>query len=241
MLYTTINFARQREQRVQEWLMWSAVQTTILPKKQPRKIGKHLISLISSIGLFGSIVVASAFLFPDTFYKFVPVERVQIEAKTPESPLGGLYSEGTLYSEIVLPPRDENLPDGNWLVIPKIGVRTEIGESVEPEDSLRHGVWRETEFATPESLGPMILLAHRFGYLKWTDAYRRQNSFFNLNKLEVGDTFEVIWDKRRYEYEIYAGEEGEEITDYDADIILYTCKFLNSPVRYFRYARRVEY
>lgn len=242
MLYNRINFYRQREQRVKNWLLWFGVQTIVNPPKtKVQKAKKHSISAVSVVGFLISVVIGTLFLFPDLIYKVIPVESVPIEAKTQSSPLGGLYADGALYSEIILPPKDENLPTGNWLIIPKIGIRTEIRESIDPEESLRHGVWRETEFATPETSGPMILLAHRFGYLKWSNSYRRQNSFYNLDKLEIGDTFEVIWDQRKYEYEIYAGEEGEEISDYKADIILYTCKFLNSPVRIFRYARRVEY
>lgn len=238
IMIITINFARQRETRVRDWLAWQGVSSI---RSSHRFINKRLMHIASSVGLMLSIFVVSMLLFPEAVYKIIPVETVPIEAKTASSPLGGAYADGALYSEIVLPPKDENLPEGNWLIIPKIGLRTEIRESEDPEDSLRYGVWRETDLATPDTIGPTILMAHRFGYLKWTNQYRRQNSFYNLPKLEVGDTFEVIWDQRKYEYEIYAGEEGEEITDYEADVILYTCKFLNSPVRYFRYARRVEY
>lgn len=242
LLSTTINFARAREYRVRDWVSWHALTTELARlSRRARYLRARTITLISSFGLLISIIVSGVFLFPDALYSVLPFEPVAIEAKTDSSPLGGAYADGALYSEIILPARNENLPAGNWLIIPKIGLRTEIRESEDPEDSLRYGVWRETELATPEELGPMILIAHRYGYLKWSNQYRHLNSFYNLPKLEVGDTFEVIWDQRRYEYEIYAGEEGEEITDYDADIILYTCKFLNSPVRIFRYARRVSY
>ena len=84
------------------------------------------------------------------------------------------------------------------------------------------------------------MAAHRFGYLKWSDSYRRQNSFYNLPKLKKGDVVRIIWKQRKYVYEIYGLEEGEEILDYSADLILYTCKFLDSSVRIFRYGRLLE-
>jgi sortase (surface protein transpeptidase) len=85
----------------------------------------------------------------------------------------------------------------------------------------------------------MILAAHRFGYLTWTNAYRFKNSFYKLPELEPGDKAIVIWGQRKYTYEIYDGEESEEISQYGADLILYTCKFLESNVRIFRYGRLV--
>jgi hypothetical protein len=173
----------------------------------------------------------------------VPFVPSAIEAATEASPVGGEFNDGALYTTLELPPKNPELPQGHWLVIPKIGVRTEIREGAGEEDEsvLRQGVLRIHDFATPLDLGPTILVAHRFGYLQWTNDFRRKNSFYNLDKLEIGDTFDVIWDQRRFTYEVYAGEEGTEITDYDADVILYTCKFLKSDVRFFRYARRVEF
>lgn len=88
---------------------------------------------------------------------------------------------------------------------------------------------------------PIILAAHRFGWDWWwqTD-YWKYHSFYNLPELEPGDMVEIIADQRKWIYEIYAGEQGEEITDYEANLILYTCKFLNSPLRHFRYARLIN-
>jgi hypothetical protein len=174
MLYTTINFARQREQRIQEWMVWSVVQNSISSRKKTSNSRKHLVSVVSVVGLIASSIITSAYLFPDTFYRFIPVEVVPIEAKTPESPLGGLYSEGT-FLEIVLPPRDENLPDGNWLIILKLVSEQRLGVRGS-RDSLRDSVWRRDELPLQRH-GPMILLAHRFGCLKWSNQYRRQNSF----------------------------------------------------------------
>jgi LPXTG-site transpeptidase (sortase) family protein len=200
----------------------------------------HASLLIGFLVSLGMVVVLFS---PDLFFQFIPVSTVDV-AEAKESSLGGSFEDGALYAPISLPAYNEYLPDGNWLVIPKIGVRTQINEaSVEDhEEALKKGVWRTSDFAKPVDTGfPMILAAHRFGYLVWTNDFRKKNSFYNLDQLEVGDTFEIIWEKRKFTYEIYQAEDGEEIVDYDADVILYTCKFLNSSERYFRYARRVEW
>ncbi|MFC1653918.1 sortase domain-bontaining protein [Patescibacteria group bacterium] len=131
----------------------------------------------------------------------------------------------------------------NRIVIDEIGVDAVVNEGTEEnvEDILRKGVWRVSDFGTPYSRKyPTILAAHRFGYLEWTNQFRRENSFYNLPKLEDGDTVEIIWNQRKYVFEIYGESEGDEITDYRADLILYTCRFLDSDVRIFKYARLIE-
>ena len=143
--------------------------------------------------------------------------------------------------------RDASLPEGHYLSIPKIGVDTVIweGESDNYDKALKKGVWRVGEFGVPDrSLDsardkPMILAAHRFGYLEWTQEYRLKNAFYNLPKLKNGDMVEIIWDQHRYTYQVQRVEEGTEITDYKSDLILYTCKFLVSPLRIFVYARLI--
>lgn len=141
--------------------------------------------------------------------------------------------------------RDPSLPDGHYLSIPKIGVETVIWEA--PSDSyeqvLRKGVWRVPEFSDPTLSGqgrPIILAAHRFGYMEWTQDYRLKNSFYELPKLKEGDTIEMVWNQHRYNYKVNKVEEGAQIEDYSSDLILYTCKFLVSPARIFVYASLVK-
>lgn len=144
-----------------------------------------------------------------------------------------------------LPEKDVSLPEGHYLTISKIGVDTVIwdGGYDEYEKLLRHGVWRVPDFSLPdkkEEGKPVILVAHRFGYLDWTQEYREQNSFFNLPELAPGDEIELMWDQRKYKYRVERVEEGRDITDYGVDLILYTCKFYVSPIRIFVYAKLIN-
>lgn len=146
-------------------------------------------------------------------------------------------------SEFVLPEQDLTLPKETIVRIPKIGVETQILEAPQEnyESALQQGVWRVPDFGVPIKEGPpIILVAHRFGYLNWTQQFREENSFFNLPELENGDRVEIIWDQRRFIYEIYQSEDGTEITHYTADLILYTCRFLESDIRIFRYAKLIS-
>lgn len=138
------------------------------------------------------------------------------------------------------PPFDAKLSKENRLIIPKIGVNTDIAEATlgNYETALELGVWRVSDFGDPSANSmPTILAAHRYGYLAWSNLFRRQSSFYNLPKLSVGDTVEIDWRQRRYIYEVYAEGGGETITDYTADLILYTCVNLTGKERIFRYAR----
>ena len=140
------------------------------------------------------------------------------------------------------PAFDPKLSVINHLSIASIGVDTDIQEATldNYEEALKKGVWRVSDFGAPNETGtPVILAAHRFGYLAWTNLFRHKNSFFNLPKVKTGDTVSIIWRQRKYTYEVYAVGKGTEITDYSADLILYTCENLAGPEREFVYGRLI--
>lgn len=140
-----------------------------------------------------------------------------------------------------LPDLDPSLPTNNGLIIDKIGVRGEIHEGDNWQDILKQGIWRVPNFGSPlETDKPIILAAHRWGYLSWSSAFRKLNSFYNLPQLKVGDQVQIVWGQRKFVYNIYSVSSGTAITDYSADLILYTCQLWNSPVRFFVYATRSQ-
>lgn len=142
-----------------------------------------------------------------------------------------------------LPTFNPLLPKTNKLMIPSIGVDTDIEEATYDnyEEALKKGVWRVSNFGEPDEFGaPIILAAHRYGYLAWTNTFRHKSSFYNLPKLKVGDTVVIDWQQREYTYGVYKTETGKEITDYSADIILYTCESLSGEERVFVYAKLIS-
>jgi len=154
-----------------------------------------------------------------------------------------LTNEGQGVTVRPLPAFDPALPKTNRIFIPSIGVDTDIEEATYDnyEAALKKGVWRVSNFGEPDETGaPIILAAHRYGYLAWTNTFRRKNSFYNLPKVEVGDIITIDWQQREYKYGVYKTENGEEITDYSADLILYTCINLSGPERIFVYARLIS-
>ena len=140
-----------------------------------------------------------------------------------------------------LPKLDPSLPEKNGLIIYKIGVKGEINEGSDWQSILKKGIWRVPNFSTPTLTSPnrpVILAAHRWGYIDWSPAFRKLNSFINLPQLKVGDKVTIIWEQRQYEYTIYSTVTGTHVSDYNANLILYTCQLWNSPVRIFIYANR---
>lgn len=212
------------------------------------KIFQWFLNLIIS----AVIVVGFAWISPKVYYHFFPVKNVPAISKEKESPLGGDFELGAKASDLVfdekktkndyLPPKQDYLPEGDWLVIPRIGVRSQLQPTDNYQDALDTGLWLVPDFAKPGQYDlPMIVAGHRYGWnWWWKDDYWKYNSFYLLPDVEPGDIVEVISDQRKWTYEIYAGEEGAQISDYDADLILYTCKYLSGPARYFRYARLIN-
>ncbi len=150
-----------------------------------------------------------------------------------------LTSDLNISKPVYDPPFDPRLPATNHLLIPSIGVNTDIQEATadDYEEALRKGVWRVSDFGAPNDNGrPIILAAHRFGYLAWTNSYRHNNSFYNLPKVKVGDVVEIDWNQKKYLYEVYATSSGTQILDYSADLILYTCETLEGTEKVFVYA-----
>ncbi|MBP7768365.1 sortase [Candidatus Woesebacteria bacterium] len=220
------------------------VSATMTKAKSRRKswttgLGRRIIQTVLSGILLISIVFIGSFVLPEAYTKLVS-DSVPIQSShpviqstpVPEVPIKKAYA----------PAFDATLPQGTWLKIPSIGVDSPAQPTATSEEALSTGVWLVPDFGRPgDTTQPMIMAAHRFGWKSWWKSdYWKKNSFYLLATTKPGDRIEVVYEQRKWVYEIYAGEEGEQISDYDADLILYTCKFLNSPIRYFRYARLIE-
>jgi sortase (surface protein transpeptidase) len=215
-----------------------------IPEPQPRdlelqnKASKRYLKLAKITGVIGLALFLISYA-PSAWYALKTaggqvISRYLVE--TAEKADANLVEAKDDYQ----PPQDTQLSFINSVKISAIKLDTEINEATYEsyEDALKKGVWRVSGWGTPEHRSkPTILVAHRFGYLKWSNAFRKKNSFYNLPKLKEGDTVEVVWKQRKYIYAIYGESEGTEITDYSADLILYTCKDLNSDIRIFRYAK----
>ena len=205
----------------------SMVETT--SKRKPFSI--KLAKILASIGVILLLIY------------FVPGLIEFTKSKLSGNEINSLTEANQNASGRDLPAFNPTLPKTNRLVVPSIGVDTNIEEATlnDYETALKQGVWRVSDFGQPDKNGaPVILAAHRYGYLAWTNSYRHFNSFYNLPKVEVGDTIEIDWQQREYIYGVYKTETATEISDYSADLILYTCESLHGEERIFVYAKLIS-
>jgi sortase (surface protein transpeptidase) len=143
---------------------------------------------------------------------------------------------------IILPPRKLELPNINRIYIPKIGVSADLQTDENPNVALDKGPWMVPDYGNPENrylqetIRPILIASHRFGYSSWSQQKRNSISFFNLPNTGIGDTVIIIWGQREYMYTIFDMDESTFVRETDADLILYTCMYYNSPNRIFRYA-----
>ncbi len=88
------------------------------------------------------------------------------------------------------------LPKKNWIIIPKMGVDTEILEG-DVNTMLWKGVVRMDVGSTPDRGGNTIITAHRY-------LYRPPNpkTFFLLDKLTKGDIVTIYWQNKKYQYRV---------------------------------------
>lgn len=235
------------------WTQWKRRREKkyqIIYKRGPSTLA--LVFAGMAIGLWGIFVLLSSFpVFLYLFYTLSPGITARLSKSLNETRSQSVVAaQETSVKEV--PPetvpeitKDLSLPEGQYLTIPTLGIDTTVWEASSSayEDALRKGVWRVPEFSTPEKQHegkPIILAAHRFGYIAWTQDYREKHSFYNLPDVKVGESVVLTWNQHRYTYKVTKVEEGTEINDYSSDLILYTCKFLVSPIRIFVYAELVE-
>jgi len=204
--------------------------------------------IVGAILTFASISLLAYPQLPYIFNK-LNISSPEVEAKTLQTPVAENDQNDTqppVPPQITLPEKDTSLTETNTLIIPKIGVKAKIMTGKDPLKALDKGPWIVYDYANPEqnylqeTIKSVIIASHRFGYSSWSTEYRNKISFFNLPNTKVGDSVVIIWNQREYVYKIFKTDENKYIKDIDADLILYTCKYYNSPIRIFRFANLVS-
>ncbi len=111
----------------------------------------------------------------------------------------------------------------NRLYIPSIWVDVEIVEG-SSDKVLSQGAWRRPNSSTPKKGSNTVVTAHRYQYTPPSN-----KTFYNLDKVEEGDSIVVYWEGDTYEYEVRDTfivkpdqVEIEQATD-EPILTLYTC------------------
>lgn len=84
----------------------------------------------------------------------------------------------------------------NKIIISKIGVDMKIVEG-SSESALYQGAWRLPGTSRPNLGGNTVISAHRYLYRPPS-----KRTFYNLDKLEIGDKFKILWQGEEYQYQV---------------------------------------
>jgi len=139
----------------------------------------------------------------------------------------------------VIAPPVHKVTDKQYIKIPSIGLDTQVYQGPDAK-TLDKGVWLMPGHGTPEDMSqPIVLAAHRWGPDNATYEYRKKNLFYNLPTIRDGDVVTINWNGQDYKYKVIYKEENQYVSRY-ADLIMFTCKYYNSPIRIFVYAQRIQ-
>lgn len=182
--------------------------------------------------LFGFAMILGVVLMG---YPFLPlVTYVIAPPKTPHFPYASRLEQLPAPSERFDPEREQSQkprPQGNRLVIPKIGVDIAVVEGSD-ENALLHGAWRIPGTSETPTKGNMVLSAHRFRYRPPSS-----ETFYLLNKVTAGDLVLLYWENEEFDYRV---TETKEVTPDAVSILnrttkpiltLFTCTPLFSTAR----------
>ncbi len=205
------------------------------------KIFAHLNIIIGTVLVLipiAYLVIAST---PALWYRINPsalADEVAAITKSPFSPQSDTLADYEL-SSLQTPAIDTLLPAGRRIVIPSLGVDTEINLDKDERTALSKGAWLMPDYGSPgnDLNMPIVISAHRWGSVTLSPEFRAKNLFINLPQLEIGNKIEIYWDQRKYVYQVVALEETDYVSRL-SDLILITCKFINSPQRIIVYAER---
>jgi len=158
-------------------------------KKKRKKI---LIILLATIFVIAIMVAVYPFL-PLLKYKFF-AESVKVLPGESEEAVANQEEIQDIASVSEIAGQTEIKT--NLLIIPKIGVRIPIVEG-DNETALNRGAWRLPETSTPDKGNNTAIAGHRWKYRPPSE-----KTFYLLDKVEIGDSFQIFWQGEEYDYRI---------------------------------------
>lgn len=120
------------------------------------------------------------------------------------------------------PSKKSTVRQGEWLVIPKIAIDTQVFEGPTIATANK-GIWHRPKTSSPDKNSNTVLVGHRFTYTQ------PKGIFYNLDKLAIGDEMALFWNGKAYKYKVSDVKvvppddvHVEDPSD-DAKLTLYTC------------------
>lgn len=195
-------------------------------KRTKRSLRSKIALLILSLIAFGSLVLLALPYLPRLSFL---ITKPRIDPSS--------YQQAAQATKDGNSTDDQDNQPGNRLVLPDIGVNTEI---IDGRDiyviGKNQGVWRETRTMDPTKDGNIVIAGHRFLYTATNGGW-----FYNLPELKNGQKIYIRWQDKVYEYEVYDSKTvlptQVDIRDIDPNVpkklTLYTCYPLGSTAKRF--------
>lgn len=114
------------------------------------------------------------------------------------------------------------IPDDNRIVIPSLSLNEPVKESTDIGVINNGGTWRRPQTSSPDQGGNTVIVGHRYFASK-------ASTFYNLDKVAIGERIAVYWEKKEYLYEVESVRVVEataiEIENQTSEpkLTLYTC------------------
>lgn len=154
-------------------------------------------SLLLAVSIAAFVIGAALLTYPFlpriqyALFKPEPSFPYQSRLLDPKSGITPSEELGTLPETAAAP-----IPEGNRLVIPKIGVDVAIVEGAD-QRVLSRGIWHIPDTSSPSAGGNTVLSGHRFQYLPPSS-----KTLYLLDKLEQGDDIIIYWEGTEYDYKV---------------------------------------
>ncbi len=219
-------------------------------KMQQPFFWREIVGFWHNLTIVGAVIVILIYFVPTVVFKIFPqLDKNLVKAESLEEVSlleQPVIKESEAQVRGVKPVYSLGLPEGKWVRIPEAEIEAEIFSNQNLQDKkavtkiLDKGIYEYPEFSTMGVKGKTVLLAgHHFNV--WVSEEQSKKTFQNLNRVMLGDRVELISDYRQWNYEIYKIEQATQISEDQADLIMYTCVFWwNSDLRLFVYARLIE-
>ncbi|MCA9381912.1 class E sortase [Candidatus Dojkabacteria bacterium] len=192
--------------------------------KKFKRLNKSTVLLISSITLLlVSLIFLAVSIYPSIEY------RLKYKGKA-VYPYESTYVDNTNDDKEVV-KEDKKIPEINTLVIPTIGVDVKIVEG-SGDWALNDGSWHRPGTGDPIQGGNFVLTGHRFGFSWMPSDIKKKSTFYNLDKVEIGDVLIVYWEGKEYDYKVNrifsAAPDEVSIEDptESPQLMVYTCSLL---------------
>ena len=134
-------------------------------------------------------------------YEFLLSEKMPVQELSPAAQVqlptfeDSFVSPGEDFSVTPVPPTPITMKDRLVIASVNINMPVFLGDT---EKTLNKGGWLFPATSRPEQGGNSVIFGHRYMYRP-----PKSNTFWNLDKVEIGDEMVLTWQGKEYKYRVF--------------------------------------